>query len=67
MALLGITEVALASVQVKRRLIVIINKREERRRVVYLDMPQGPIECDQFNCKRRNKISFNFNISLHVM
>ena len=30
-------------------------------------MPQGPIECDQFNCKRRNKISFNFYISLHVM
>ena len=30
--MLGITEVALASVQVKRRLIVIINKREERRR-----------------------------------
>ena len=67
MALLGITEVALTSVLVKRRLIVIINKREERRRVVHLDMPQGPIEYDQFNCKRRNKISFNFYISLHVM
>ncbi len=64
MALLGITEVALASVLVKRRLIVIINKREERRRVVYLDMPQGPIECDQFNCKRRNKISFNREVNM---
>jgi len=51
---------------VKERLIVIINKTEERRRVIYFDMSLGPIECDRFNCKRRNQISFNSYISTHV-